>query len=578
MILITFVGMNKMRWKHPQLIDKGRVKQLSESLNNLDLTLTEILIQRGVDSFDKAKSFFRPSLDEIHDPFLMKDMDLAVSRIEKAIAEKQKILIYGDYDVDGTTAVSLVYSFLLNYYDQLAFYIPDRYKEGYGISYAGIDFAKDNDFELIIALDCGIKAVDKVAYASEQGIDFIICDHHRPGDQIPAAIAVLDPKRVDCNYPYKELSGAGVGFKLMHAFAIQRGIPFEQLGPLTDLLAVSIAADIVPMTGENRLLAYYGLQLINRNPRPGIAAMIASAQIKKQALTITDVVFTIAPRINAAGRIESGLRAVELLITGSKSEAEEACKGINNNNIERKELDKDITQEALEMMAAQPNLSQLRSTVLFSNHWHKGVIGIVASRVIETHYKPTIILTESNGKATGSARSVKGFDVYNAIDACSEHLEQFGGHMYAAGLTMKVEKVNDFRAAFEQYVSAHITEDQLTPEVEIDGLLQLNQINYRFFNVLRQFAPHGPSNMRPVFESKGVILYGNPRIVGENHLKIAVTNAEDTTILECIGFGLGHYMEMIKDRPFDIAYVIDENEFRGKKTLQLVLKDIKVQG
>ncbi len=569
--------MNKMRWKHPKLIGKNQVKLLSESLNNLDLTLTEILIQRGVDSFDKAKSFFRPSLDEIHDPFLMKDMDLAVDRLELAIAKNQKILIYGDYDVDGTTAVSLVYSFLLNYYDELAFYIPDRYKEGYGVSYAGIDFAKDNGFELIIALDCGIKAIDKVAYASESGIDFIICDHHRPGEHIPAAAAVLDPKRVDCNYPYKELSGAGVGFKLMHAFAIKRGIPFEKLGPLTDLLAVSIAADIVPMTGENRLLAYYGLQLINRNPRPGIAAMIASAQIKKQALTITDVVFTIAPRINAAGRIESGLRAVELLITRSKSEAEKACIGINNNNIERKELDKEITQEALEMMATQPNLSQLRSTVLFSNEWHKGVIGIVASRVIETHYKPTIILTESNGKATGSARSVKGFDVYNAIDACSEHLEQFGGHMYAAGLTMKADKVADFRTAFEEYVSANITEDQLTPEVEIDAYLKLDQINERFFKVLRQFAPHGPLNMRPVFESNGVHLYGDARIVGDNHLKIAVTNEEETTILECIGFGLGQYKDELKSKSFDIAFVIDENEFRGKKTLQLILKDINVK-
>lgn len=568
--------MSKMRWKHPQSIEKSRIKLLSDSLNNLDDTLTEILIQRGIDSFDKAKSFFRPSLDEIHDPYLMKDMELAVSRIEKAISAKQKILIYGDYDVDGTTAVSLVYSFLIEYYDQLAFYIPDRYKEGYGVSYAGIDFAKDNGFDLIIALDCGIKALDKVTYAKEKGIDFIICDHHRPGDKIPDAVAVLDPKRIDCNYPYKDLSGAGVGFKLMHAFAIKQGIPFEKLGPLTDLLAVSIAADIVPMTGENRLLAFYGMQLINQNPRPGIAAMIASGQLKKQALTITDVVFTIAPRINAAGRIESGMRAVELLITTSKSEAEKYCKGINNNNIERKELDKDITQEALKMLEAHPNLSQLRSTVLFNQDWHKGVIGIVASRVIETYYKPTIILTESNGKATGSARSVKGFDIYNAIDACSEHLEQFGGHMYAAGLTMRIDKIEDFRVAFEDYVSAHISEDQLTPEIEVDAYLMLDQINDRFFKVLRQFAPHGPFNMRPVFETKGVRLFDEARIVGQDHLKIAVTNLKGT-VLPCIGFGLGHYVEEIKDRAFDIAYVIEENEFRGKKTLQLILKDIKVQ-
>ena len=569
--------MNKIQWNHPRPIDKERVQQFSKELNNLDITLSEILIHRGIDTFDKAKSFFRPNLDEIHDPFLMKDMDLAVERIEFAIANNQKILIYGDYDVDGTTAVSLVYSFLSDYYDQLAFYIPDRYREGYGVSFAGIDFAADNDFQLIIALDCGIKAIEKVDYATKKGVDFIICDHHRPGNRIPKAIAVLDPKRNDCDYPYKELSGAGVGFKLMHAFAIKRNIPFEKLGPLSDLLAVSIAADIVPMTGENRLLAYYGLQLINKNPRPGIAAMISSAQLKKQELTITDVVFTIAPRINAAGRIESGLRAVELLITSAKDKAEEACKGINNNNIERKELDKDITREALEMMAAVPNLEQLRSTVLFSEDWHKGVIGIVASRIIETHYKPTIVLTESNGKATGSARSVKGFDVYNAIDACSEHLEQFGGHMYAAGLTMKVEKIEDFRSAFEAYVAENITEEQLTPTIEVDAHLTLPQINDRFFKVLRQFAPHGPLNMRPVFETRDVLLYGKARIVGDNHLKIAVTNADGSAILECIGFGLGQYLNDIQDRPFHITYVIDENEFRGKKTLQLLLKDIHLE-
>lgn len=566
--------MNTMQWNHQPSIDTNRVKLLSKELNNLDLTLTEILIQREIDTFEKAKSFFRPNLNEMHDPFLMKDMDLAVQRIEQAIENNEKILVYGDYDVDGTTAVSLVYSFLSNYYDQLSYYIPDRYKEGYGVSYQGIDFAADNDFKLIIALDCGIKAIEKIDYAKTKGVDFIICDHHRPGLIIPKAFAVLDPKRTDCEYPYKELSGCGVGFKLIHAFAIKREIAFDKLTNLFDLLAVSIAADIVPMTGENRLLAYFGLQLINTNPRPGIAAMISSAQLKKQELTITDVVFTIAPRINAAGRIESGLRAVELLITTAKEDAEKACEGINNNNIERKELDKEITQEALELMAANPNVDQLRSTVLFNEGWHKGVIGIVASRVIETHYKPTIILTESNGKATGSARSVKGFDVYNAIDACSDHLEQFGGHMYAAGLTLKVEKIEDFKAAFEAYVSKNITPEQLTPVVEVDAYLTLPQINDRFFKVLRQFAPHGPMNMRPIFETRDVMLYGKSRIVGDNHLKIAVTNFDDSSVIECIGFGLGQYEEHIQDRPFHITYVIDENEFRGKKSLQLLLKDI----
>jgi single-stranded-DNA-specific exonuclease len=568
--------MNEIRWNHAQAIENTKIEQFSKDLNNLDRTLTEVLIKRGIDTFDSAKQFFRPSLEEIHDPFLMKDMDKAVDRIEEAISKKQNILVYGDYDVDGTTAVSLVYSFLSKYYSNISYYIPDRYKEGYGVSFQGIDYAADNDFSLIIALDCGIKAIDKVDYATKKGVDFIICDHHRPGDTIPKAVAVLDPKRVDCEYPYKELSGCGVGFKLMQAFAINREIDFKELHPLLDLLAVSIAADIVHMTGENRILAYYGLKWINAHPRPGISAMIKSAQLRKNELTITDVVFTIAPRINAAGRIESGLRAVELLITTSEEEAEQCCTGINNNNTERKELDKGITEEALEYISSDPEMLKRKSTVLFNPSWHKGVIGIVASRVIESYYKPTIVLTESNGKATGSARSVAGFDVYNAIDACSDHLEQFGGHMYAAGLTMKLEKLNDFINAFEKYVSSTITEDQLTPVIDIDALLELDQINDKFYSILKQFAPFGPMNMRPVFRSDNVELASPYRIVGENHLKLSLRSIGGDVNIDAIGFKMAHFADSILDQTFSITYVIDENEWRGKKSLQLILKDIKL--
>ncbi len=568
--------MNEIHWRENKKIDSDLVKDFSKSLNNLDITLSEILYHRGINSFDKAKDFFRPSLSHIHDPFLMKDMDLAVNRLEDAISKNQKILIYGDYDVDGTTAVSLVYSFLINHYRNISYYIPDRYAEGYGVSFQGIDYAADNGYALIIALDCGIKAIDKVAYANKKGVDFIICDHHRPGDKLPEAIAVLDPKRKDCNYPFKELSGCGVGFKLVQAYSIKNNIPFTELEKLFDLLAVSIAADIVPITGENRVLTHFGLIKINSSPRPGIQAMIQSSQINKKELTITDVVFTIAPRINAAGRIESGLRAVDLLITDSIVDAERVCVGINENNTDRKELDKLITEEALNQIKSNPELIKKRSTVLFSENWHKGVIGIVASRLIENYYKPTIVLTESNGKASGSARSVKGFDVYNAIDACSEHLEQFGGHMYAAGLTMQVEKIESFTAAFEKYVSSHITEDQLRPEIEIDGILELNQINDSFYKILKQFAPFGPLNMRPIFISKGVKVSGISRIVGENHLKVTLTDKDESVKFDSIGFKMAHFIEDISHSTFDVAYVIEENEWRGKKSIQLVLKDIKI--
>ena len=597
------------RWKIEEQSDAEEVKDFSSELNNLDSTLTNILLQRKIDTFEKAKTFFRPSLDEIHDPFLMKDMDKAVERLQFAIENKQKILIYGDYDVDGTTSVALVYSYLKNFYPALnqeakkieqinpndslktsqsdnhqnryglEYYIPDRYAEGYGISYQGIDYAAENDFKLIIALDCGIKANDKIDYATEKGVDFIICDHHRPGDEIPKAVAVLDQKRADCNYPYKELSGCGVGFKFMQAWAQKEGKDEAKLMEYLDLLAVSTCADIVPITGENRVFVYYGLKVINENPRLGIKTMVELAKLKNE-LTVTDVVFTIAPRINAAGRIETGNKAVEMLVEENKEKALEFGGNINELNIERKELDKAITQEALKQIEDNAELQDKKTTVLYSENWHKGVIGIVASRLIETHYRPTIILTESNGKATGSARSVKDFDVYDAIDACSDLLEQFGGHKYAAGLTMKLENLDAFTQKFEEVVNEQIDDELLIPQINIDAALNLNQITDKFNKVLKQFAPTGPGNMRPVFMSENVFITSNSRKIGEDktHLRLEVFQEENPEIkFNCIAFGMGHILDDLDEgMPISIAYNIEENHWQGNTTLQLNLKDIKV--
>lgn len=574
------------RWKLNEQASAADIKRLSGELNNLDPTLTNILLQRKIDSFDKAKAFFRPSLDGIHDPFLMKDMDKAVERLQKAIENKESILIYGDYDVDGTTSVSLVYSYLNNFYPTktndsygLEYYIPDRYQEGYGISYKGIEYAADNDFTLIIALDCGIKAIEKVDFASEKGVDFIICDHHRPGDNIPNAVAVLDQKRKDCNYPYKELSGCGVGFKLMQAWTQKEGKDDSKLMEYMDLLAVSTCADIVPITGENRIFVYYGLKVINQNPRLGIKTMLELAK-KENELTTTDIVFTIAPRINAAGRIETGKRAVEMLVEETSKKALEFGNHINELNTDRKDLDKAITLEALKMIDDDKLLQQKKSAVLFKEDWHKGVIGIVASRVIETYYRPTIILTESNGMATGSARSVDGFDVYNAIDCCSDLLEQFGGHMYAAGMSMKIENVAAFTEKFEKVVSEQITEDQLIPKIDIDAKLTLAQINSKFNGVLKQFDPSGPVNMRPVFMSENVFITNNSRKIGgdKTHLRLEVFQEENPShTFNCIGFGLGHILdELDEGMPCSIVYNIEENHWRGNTTIQLHLKDIKI--
>ncbi|MFP4289115.1 MAG: single-stranded-DNA-specific exonuclease RecJ [Bacteroidales bacterium] len=575
------------RWvvKDPENADIE--KKLSESLS-IDSVLARLLMQRGVNCFLDAKDFFRPSLDNLHDPFLIKDMDKAIDRIDKAIANNERIMVYGDYDVDGTTAVALTYSFLKDFHQNIDFYIPDRYKEGYGISLEGIDFAQNSEVKLIIALDCGIKAMNQMQYATEKGIDFIICDHHRPGENLPEAYAVVDPKRPDCNYPYKELSGCGLGFKLAQAYYQKNRLPFKELEKFLDLVAVSIAADIVPITGENRVLAYYGLQRLNFNPRPGFESILFYSNIIRKKnpcdrtvftreITINDAVFLIGPRINAAGRIESGNAAVELLLCEKMGETHLLSENINNNNTERRTLDMDITRQALEMIDNDPELKNRKSTVLFNPDWHKGVIGIVASRLTESYYRPTVILTQSNGVITGSARSVKDFDVYNAIDACSEYLDHFGGHKYAAGLNLQPENLDGFQNAFEQVVANTITDKMLIPEIEIDAELKLSQINPKFFRIMKQFAPHGPGNMSPVFLTRGVIDRNSARVVGKNHLKVTVYHPDEPGVsFNGIAFQQAqHYDAVHWGKFFDIVYQIEENEWNGTRSLQLNIKDIR---
>lgn len=557
-------------------------KELEEKLG-LSKELVELLHQRGVKTFEEAQDFFRPQLEHIHDPFLMKDMDKAVKRVFEAFEKEEKILVYGDYDVDGTTAVSLMYTFLIKHYKNVEFYIPDRYTEGYGVSIQGIDYAANNNFTLIIALDCGIKAIEKIEYAKEKGVDFIICDHHRPGDEIPKAVAVLDPKRKDCEYPYNELCGCGVGFKLVQALNQELGFEFSDLEEYFDLLVVSIGSDIVPVTGENRVLAYFGLKKINHSPRKGIAEILKLSALKRD-LTITDVVFIVGPRINAAGRMKSGMNAVKLLVSGDNETAKELGEFIESENKQRKNFDKSITAEALKQIEENETFLNAKSTVLYNEGWHKGVIGIVASRVIETHYKPTIILTESNGKAAGSARSVQGFDVYNAIDECSDLLTQFGGHMYAAGMTMPIENIDAFREKFDQVVSATITEDQLIPEIKIDSEIVLKSLVPekreqfpKFYRIIKQFAPFGPQNMHPVFVAKQVQA-NYVKVVGETHLKLSVYQEnEPSQLFDCIGFGLGHFLEKINNNQyFDVVFVMEENTWKGNTKLQLNLRDIKL--
>ena len=562
-----------MRWTLKPKPSPQKIEDLSKLLG-VEEIIASLLMQRGIETFEEAKKFFRPSLEDLHDPFLMKDMDKAVGRIEKAISNNENILVYGDYDVDGTTSVALLSSYLKTYYPNVATYIPDRYDEGYGISYQGIDFAVDNDFSLIVALDCGIKALEKVAYASQKGIDFIICDHHRPGAELPSAAAVLDPKREDCDYPYKELCGCGVGFKLIQALASERGQTIDDLLLYLDLVATAIGADIVPITGENRVLAYYGLKVINSNPRTGIKAILK--QVKKETLTITDVVFIIAPRINAAGRMKHGNHAVTLLIETDMDLAIQWAEEIEQFNTDRKEADSQITMEALEQIIKNEEQDR-NTTVVYDENWHKGVIGIVASRLTETYYRPTLVFTKSGEKLAASARSVKGFDVYNALEACSQYIEQFGGHKYAAGLTLHEKDFENFKSEFEKVVSETIDPKLLTPEISIDAEIDFDQITAKFYRILKQFAPFGPGNMAPVFMTQNVLDTGRGKCVGsdESHLRL-VMHQNNSHQFTGIGFGLADkYPLACSGAPFKIAYVIDENEWQGTVSLQLRLKDIK---
>ena len=566
-------------WDLKTSADPDKIELIRSQLN-IDESLATLLVLRGVATFDEAKSFFRPSIDDLHDPFLMKDMDKAVNRLIDAIQKGEKILIYGDYDVDGTTSVALVYSFLNKYYQNIDFYIPDRYLEGYGVSEKGIDYAAETDCRLIIALDCGIKSVKKVEYAKKKGVDFIICDHHTPGEFPPNAIACLDPKRDDCNYPDKNLSGCGVGFKLLQAFCRQMKLVEEEnrLYDYLDLVAVSIASDIVPITGENRVMAALGLKKLNTSPRIGLKSIMKVAGMEGKEFIISDIVFKIGPRINAAGRIESGREAVELLISEDESFASPLSLNINAFNETRKDLDREITQEALEIISKSEKLINRKSTVLYNENWHKGVIGIVASRLTETYYRPTIVLTESKGLAAGSARSVEGFDLYKAIDSCSDLLETFGGHTYAAGLTLKIENVDLFSQRFEQIVDETILPEQLIPKIEIDTEINFNQITPKFFRILNQFMPFGPGNMTPVFITRNVMDYGTSKLVGKDrtHLKLELISKHSGTIVQGVGFSMGKYFKRIKNNElFDICYTVVENVFNGKTSLQLMVRDIR---
>ncbi len=565
-------------WNLKKQGDSNEVKHLSAALN-VNMVIARLLVQRGISTFNEAKSFFRPRLSDLLNPFLMKDMDKAVARVEQAIANKEKVIVYGDYDVDGTTSVAMMYTFLKPRIEQIEYYIPDRYSEGYGISTKSIDYAIDNGFTLMIALDCGIKAVEKIADAKERGLDYIICDHHNPGDQIPPAFAVLDPKQPDCNYPNKELSGCGVGFKLLQGYCQKNNIEQDEIYDMLDILVVSIASDIVPIVGENRVMAYYGLKKLNTSPGIGLQTIINLAGIADTEITISDIVFKIGPRLNASGRIEHGKKSVQILVSDDEEKSGLIGEEIDSYNEIRKTLDRDITQEALDMIERSEDLKNMNSTVLYNRDWHKGVVGIVASRVTEQYYRPSIILTESNGLATGSARSVRDFDLYEAIGKCSDLLESYGGHMYAAGLTLKIENIPAFRQRFEEIVTNQITEIQQTQTLEIDAKITLSEITPRFYRILKQFAPFGPYNMAPVFVTEDVYDAGTSRRVGKNqeHLKLDLVEPDvNSGIFAGIAFNQSQAYDLITSgSPFDICYSIAENDYRGKTNLQLFIKDIK---
>ncbi len=566
------------KWIVKEPADRAQVERLAAEIG-IDKVLAELLVKRGVTTFQEARSFFRPSLDNLHDPFLMKDMDVAVERLHKAVEGGEGILVYGDYDVDGTTAVALVYSFLRRFTDKADFYIPDRYDEGYGVSFKGIDWAAEHGFSLLITLDCGIKALDKVKYASSRGIDVIVCDHHLPEEEIPDAVAVLDPKRQDCNYPFDDLSGCGVGFKLVQAYSSRYGVPFESLVPLLDLLVVSIASDLVSMVGENRVLAYFGLKQLNENPCKGLLSMIRFSNLEPGHIGIDDIVFKIGPRINAAGRMESGRLAVELLTSTDAATAMELGEKINDNNNERKNIDREITREALEMVSEGRCLSSHNATIVYNPEWNKGVVGIVASRLVEAFYRPTVVLTKSNGFVTGSARSISGFDLYEAIESCSDLLENFGGHVYAAGLTLRESNLGEFARRLDEFISGKITEQMLTPVIEADARLDFSQINPKFFRILKQFQPFGPGNGNPIFLTENVYDAGTGRKVGSGgvHMKLdLIQEAQPYHQIPAIAFNMADYFDYIHEgNPFDVCYVIVENYYRGNTSLQLRLKDLK---
>jgi single-stranded-DNA-specific exonuclease len=563
----------KKRWVQATAADKETTLSLAQQLN-IDKKLAEILVQRGIHNFEEAKDFFRPKMEDLHDPFLMKDMDKAIQRIDLALQENERILIYGDYDVDGTTSVALAYSFFSQFTDQIEYYIPDRHKEGYGISTIGIEYAAEHMFTLIIALDCGIKSVDKIDYANSLGIDFIICDHHLPGDKLPEAIAVLDPKRKDCAYPFKELAGCGIGFKLAQAYAITHNLPKESYEKYVDLVMVSVAADIVPVVDENRILAYHGLIKLNTDPCIGLKALLASTGRAKE-FTLTDVVFTLAPRINAAGRMDHAREAVKMLLCAEKESAEIQSLLINLQNTDRKTSDQNITAEALEIIKSCEILTNRKTTVVYNESWNKGVIGIVASRLTETYYRPTIVLTHSNGFLTGSARSVPGYDLYEALLSCSDLLVQFGGHKFAAGLTMLPENYEQFSERFEDTVASTITADLLCPEINIDAEINFDQIDGKFQRIIAQMAPFGPLNQAPVFVTHNVFCAGRLSVVGDKHLKLTVKQ-QNSTIFESIGFGFAEYESILKPNiPFSICYTIEENVWKEQKRIQLNIKAIR---
>lgn len=563
-----------MQWKIKTAPDAEIIALLEKELK-IPQKNAYLLAQREINSFDEARRFFRPQLSDLLDPFLMKGMDKSVERIEKAIANNEKILVYGDYDVDGTTAVSVVYSYLNESYDLVDSYIPDRYTEGYGISTQGIDFAAENNFSLVIALDCGTKAVDKIAYANSKNIDFIIADHHTPGDELPAAFAMLNPKQNDCPYPYKELSGAGIGFKLIQAIHQKRGGKIEEIAHYLDLVAVSIGADIVPITGENRTMAFFGLQQIELDARPGLKAL--SRNVEDKVLNINDLVFTLAPRINAAGRIKHGKEAVKLLIEKDVAVANRFADEIEAYNIERRGLDQRISEEALAQIIAN-NEQENMSSVVYDPNWHKGVVGIVASRLIETYYRPTVVMTKSNGVLGGSVRSVSGFNVYDALQACSEYIIQFGGHKYAAGLTVAEDQYDNFKQKFEEVVKNTIEETSLVPEIKIDAEIHFSDITPKFFRILKQMAPFGPGNMNPVFVSHGLNDNGYSKKVGKDntHLKLSLRDLKSGIVMSGIGFGLGDKADLVRSgKPLSVVYTLEENHWRNKVSLQMRIKDVK---